>query len=240
MLTECLPVKIPIERLSIFMAKPVRSLLKDSNAIGMRHLYIDRAFRLGLKVEEYGDLIIKYITGNEKDIIPQSLREDIKFEVAECNYTPEDIEDFVEIVTPFGNVRVHPHEYNIVGLDFALNMADGGAHVLRYLDNKGDTTDKMKKVGVREKLFYLQSRGISFTNAMKHLTGEIKTQHLFYFDPYPQYVEVYTRNYMKHVEKKLAYCTEHGYPELLEYPATKEDEAFHLSEYKDHLEKLLV
>lgn len=226
-----IPVEVPVDKLSIWYAKPTGQQLQFSRTQAgiadlanqvMSYISTDK-----FTVKDYQEAIWKKLNG--KDLTPSYLNDDIEFAISRQNYTLDNFESTVEIITPFGPVTIHPEEFNKVSLDWALRLVEEESHVIRYLNNDGSIRDNMKNVAVSDKVFYLETRGISFTQAMKMVSGEIKTQHLMYFDPLPQYIQTFSRTFIRDAEKKMEYCKKEGYEQLLQYPE------FHLQEYLDYL-----
>lgn len=240
MIIKDMHLEIPIDRLSIYYAKPKGKYLKGYRETYSHEYIMKRAWRLGLDGQEYNDCIYEYLDNPEEpDIYPKALREEIKFEISKHDYTKEDFVNPAEIVTPFGEATIYPEEYNEVGLDYALELVNQESHVIRYLSNDGSIRKDLKQTSIADKVFYLRSRGITYTEAMKRISGDIKTQYLMYFDPLPQYIHCYERNFLKLAEKKIEYCKENGYEQLLSYKATEDGNPveFTLRDFINHITK---
>ena len=233
-----IPVEPPIDKLSIWFAKPTEFYLKDSRTRAgerkIRNEIMEYLPKTEISVRGYQRSIWSILNGHK--LPSDRLTNDIEKLIDVLGYTKESFEASAEIITPFGPVKIHSNEYNIVDLEWALKLVESDSHMIRYLSNDGSIQQKMKNISVQEKVFYLQSRGISFTEAMKMVSGEIKTQHLMYFDPFPQYIEMFSRTYLRDCKNKIEYCEQHGYEQLLQYKSN-DDGVFTLHQYLEHLTK---
>lgn len=233
--TTCNPgLEYPVGRMEVYFAKPCGYYMENARTVAFSDELRHRGGAVNMHYEEYQKLVYKILSG--KDVTPKSIVETIAWEIERYNYTLEDFVSMVTIVTPYGECKLYSEEFNVVSLDWALNLANEEALMIRYLNNDGSVRDKLKNTSVSDKLFYLQTRGISFTQGMKIISGEIKSQHLFYFDPMPFYVECFQRHYLRIAKKKIEFCEKHNITELLEYKDT-ENGHFTLQEYVAHLEE---
>lgn len=226
------PTEIPVGRMEVYFAKPTEQpyLWWSRTHEGLTRLM--HRYAEGLNTDTYQDYVYRFLTGKK---IPKRYRDGIEYDINRFGYEAEDFVTAVKIVTPFGEVKLWDDEYKVVSLDWALHLAGEEALMIRYLNNDGSVRDGLKNVSVRDQVFYLQSRGISFKEAMKMVQGEIKSQHLFYFDPYPHYVHVYERNYEEIAKRKIKYCIEKGQEQLLMYKDSENGE-FTIQDYLKFLE----
>lgn len=236
-------LEVPLDRLGIWYAKPKGEYLHGYRNMGGDYVVANEMKDAGIQsesitVKDYVDLVWKYLDGGGSDIYPKRLREDIEFAISLHKYSKDDFVSVVEIITPFGPITIFPEEYNPVDLNFAMQCVEAGSHIIRYMGNDGNVRDSMKHTKVTEQVFYLRSRGVKFSDAMRGVSGDIKSQHFLYFDPLPQYVDMFSRDYPKQCEKKMRYCLNNDLEHLLHYKVTEgEDQGeFTLADWLKHIE----
>ena len=97
-----------------------------------------------------------------------------------------DIEMKVEILTPEGSLCLMPHEFNVINnIDDYLDMVDGEHCMLKELCGVA-AASKIKDV-----VFYCQQRGLSKTDALKMVGGEVRKQNVFYLQLHEAYGEYF-------------------------------------------------
>lgn len=99
------------------------------------------------------------------------------------------------ILTPYGELRLEPWEYNKIELekylDF-LNVRPENSEPdmnIRFLTEDPKLSKKMADM-----VFYMQSRGISRGTAYLMLIKEIRDQNFCYFEMHDVYVKMFTRS----------------------------------------------
>jgi hypothetical protein len=96
----------------------------------------------------------------------------------------------MKIRTRNGDVCIQPHEYNIIeDLSIYLEAVKDGGAFIRYLNEE----ETIKKGKIADQIFYLRSRGIGFADAIMMITGNIKTQNLFYIEFHEEYRKIFFR-----------------------------------------------
>lgn len=86
---------------------------------------------------------------------------------------------------PDGEVRIWPHEYNIVrDITKYLEFTEADGFYINFIDQERGGFDDMK-------LFYLRSRGIPLGEARKMLIGELASPHFCYFTFHEEYATYY-------------------------------------------------
>jgi hypothetical protein len=112
-------------------------------------------------------------------------------------------EQQVTILTEHGQVCIQPHEYTIQEtIDDHLEAVKEGEAELVFLNKNKSLRGKIK-----EQVFYIRSRGISFTEAMKMVGGQVKSQHVFYIRYKEELQRYFTRDYDSYLAKKNNYST---------------------------------
>lgn len=95
------------------------------------------------------------------------------------------------IITEFGEVTINPNEFTVASekhLKEYMEYAKSGHAFIRYLSNNSQLKGKIK-----EQIFYLRSRGISFAEAISMCVGNISTRNLMYVYLHPAYLDQFTR-----------------------------------------------
>lgn len=110
----------------------------------------------------------------------------------------------VKVITEHGEIRIQPEEYSICSdekLQEYMQSVQSGDGFMVYLSKSQQLKGK-----VAEQVFYLQSRGISYTKALQMCIGQVSTANLFYIYMHPGYVEYFTREpllstyYKRHIK----------------------------------------
>lgn len=200
---EIIPTVTPVHRFALYYAYPTgdyywkgeRALANWSTYADHKHPETDRWLEAIDQV--FGDekngkkAIANYLkrnnhydfTSKEKDFLDNMGHEDL-----EKNYP---VEESVKIKTEYGDVVLFDNEYNTVAdeklEEYFEHVKNEHAFII-YLSKS-----KQLKGKVAEQVFYLRTRGISYTNAIQMCIGEIKTGNLLYLHMHPGYVEHFTR-----------------------------------------------
>ena len=106
----------------------------------------------------------------------------------------------MKILTPFGTVYIQPEEYNVVDINKYFEMLKDGSMQMKHMSttiNLGNT--------LKDKLFYIRSRGISLVEALKMISGNLSTQNAFFLLTNPYIQEMFLRNFDSENARQLAF-----------------------------------
>ncbi len=91
------------------------------------------------------------------------------------------------INTPDGEVRIWPHEYNVVqDITKYLEFTERDGICIHFLDEQRGGFDEAK-------IFYITSRGIPLAEARRMLIGELASPHFCYFTIAKEYAEYFAQ-----------------------------------------------
>lgn len=101
---------------------------------------------------------------------------------------PMFVQRYAKIQTPEGDLRLFPREYSKIDL---TNYADivGTEHLKIVFMSKNPVLEKE----TAEKIYYIQTRGISKLEACKLILGELKDPNLCYLEFHQAYIDMFTR-----------------------------------------------
>lgn len=227
MIRKVIPVGIPIDPLSLWFAKPSRKVfLNGDNGLGRPFVMSEFHYAMeALGVRDNWELfktsMFEYIHWGKVGSFDSK---SFKAAIAECDGGVEslDFEQQVSIKTVFGDVCINPDEYSICRddmTDYFEAIKDGHAFI-RYMTKSTTMTGK-----IRDQIFYLRSRGISYADALLLVWGNIKSQTLFWIEFHPAYVDQFTRGFDDYWNRKINYLTKSDRPDLLNFgPQWSNDE----------------
>lgn len=119
----------------------------------------------------------------------------------------------IKIITEYGEVHLQPHEYELVDdakLQEYMESVKSGDAFIMYLSKS-----KQLKGKIADQVFYLRTRGISFSTAIQMCIGSISTRNLMYIYMHPGYVEFFTRTeeFERYITKHVEYMRKAGLKE---------------------------
>jgi len=95
-----------------------------------------------------------------------------------------------KIFTPYGELRLHLNEAHIVDITKYADSIGIDCHI-KFLNKNPEITDNV----IKERIFYIRSRGIGKIDAMKYVLGDLKDPQLFYIVFRKEYQEFYCRDW---------------------------------------------
>ena len=111
-----------------------------------------------------------------------------------------DIHQQMKILTPFGTVYIQPEEYNVVDINKYFEMLKDGSMQMKHMNTSINLSNTL-----RDKLFYIRSRGISLVEALKMISGNLNTQNAFFLLTNPYIQEMFLRDFDAENAKQLAF-----------------------------------
>jgi len=197
LIRQLIPVEIPIDPLSIYYATPTGTNFIDyedhsgSYEVDLEH----KLERISMDTGHARDIIFRYYAGKK-----------VKEKHAlELQNNPIHIEQQVSILTKWGEVSIQPHEYTkLKDVGKYLDAVNIGHATVHYLTNKGGLKGK-----IRDQVFYMQSRGVSYGDALQMVAGNITTKHLLYITMHEEYQRMFTRYYDQYAAKKKAFLSKY-------------------------------
>lgn len=101
---------------------------------------------------------------------------------------------YAEIITLDGTLTLTPDEYLVIDIEKYLNEIGEDSYKIEFM-----TTGHQK--AFKERLFYMQQRGLSKVDAIKLMHGELKSRQLFYLIANPGLLEYFGFDWMKYEKK---------------------------------------
>ena len=127
-------------------------------------------------------MFLNYYKNDEHDKIPDDIL--FKFKFLDDKFGLPDIEAQYKILTKGGEVCVNPEEYSEVKERlYEYQTGIGNEWNLHFFGGM-ETSNEFK-----QKLFYLNSRGVSKVDGIGMVLGEITRQDVCYMEPHPQLAE---------------------------------------------------
>jgi len=193
---QSIPVEIYIQPMSIYYGLIDKLYFPGEMSMGyLGHLeeWIVDLINLIKDKDTIKNLTYKYITGRKKKLPPNVRRilDEYKDDVS--------LDFSMKIRTIYGDVTIQPQEYNIVD-DLAkyIEPAKDRHAFIKYIN-----TSQQLKGKIAEQVFYMRSRGISYHDAIMMVSGNIKTQNLFYIEMHREYVKCFCRDWEQIEVKRL-------------------------------------
>jgi hypothetical protein len=195
---KIIPVEIPIDPLSVYFAVPSGKLFFE-NETHISDFSMETEWRrLAATYNKTRDSFIVDVM-NVKKKNTEGMSETYVNSIQRALDDGDiDIEQQVMILTEHGQVCIQPHEYTILdSIDDHLEAVKEGEAELVFLNKNKSLRGKIK-----EQVFYIRSRGISFQEAMKMVGSSVKSQHVFYIRYSEEMQRYFTRDYDSYLKKK--------------------------------------
>lgn len=226
-ITDIIQTVIPVHKFAIYYAYPTgmyfiegeRHVANDMRAIGGPST--DAEWILDDLIRVFGNrnntlkAVYHYCRSNPNYEYTSSEKEALGKVGSDTLESMFKIVQQVKIRTEHGDVVVMPEEYNIVDekrlQEYMQSVNDGHGFIV-YLSKSQQLKGK-----IADQVFYLRSRGISFTKALELCIGEVRTNNLFYMYMHPYYVAHYTREPLltNYFNRHLNSMLESGLDELM-------------------------
>jgi hypothetical protein len=216
-------VEYPIDPLSIFYALPTDKIYwHGEEQVGWMNFDKDDSSPywmmqdIGLKgsagFQTFKSVVLNHFKGKTTDLGADAKKSLKKWE--KMGWIDENsVQQQVKIKTVFGDVCIQPWEYTVVK-DIAqyIEPVGHGEAVMRFL-----TQEKQLSGKIADQVFYLRSRGISFSDAVQLCISNVKTQNLFYLEMHPQLQNTFYRHFWTQWKRKVDYCIKNKRTDLLNY-----------------------
>jgi hypothetical protein len=222
MIRQTIPVEYPIDPFSFFYAIPTGQYYwKGESGMGWPRIDYgdDNPIQLmhSLRMNDFDyfkDMVYTCIRRRKgEDVESQKYINTINGWFEDGIIEEDDLEQQVKIKTAFGDVCIQPHEYSVVkDMEPYMEAVKDGEGFIRYLSNSVALKGK-----IADQIFYLRTRGISYSDAMKMVVKNISSPNLFYLERHPELQGSFTRNWENYWQKKLNYCKEKNRKDLLNY-----------------------
>ncbi len=95
-----------------------------------------------------------------------------------------------KVFTPYGELRLHLHEATVIDITKYMDFIGTDLRMKQLTDNP-QITDSI----IKDRLFYIKSRGISKIDAFKMVLGDLKDPQLFYLVFRKEYQQIYCRDW---------------------------------------------
>lgn len=95
-----------------------------------------------------------------------------------------------KVFTPYGELRLHLHEVTVIDITKYMDFIGIDLQMKQLTDNP-QITDSI----IKDRLFYVRSRGISKLDAFKMILGDLKDPQLFYLVFRKEYQQVFCREW---------------------------------------------
>ena len=196
-----IPVEIPIDPLSVYFAVPSGKLFFEGES-HISDFGRDTEWRRLMQVynKDRDTFVVDVFNVKKKNTegMSSTYVSSIERGLEDGEF---DIEQQVKILTEHGQVCIQPEEYTILdNIDDHLNAVKDGDAELVFLNKNKTLRGKLK-----EQVFYIRSRGISFTEAMKMVGGQVKSQHVFYIRYTEEIQRYFVRDYDSYKAKKESF-----------------------------------
>ena len=172
-----IPIALPVPPFSIWYAVPTKKMFwTGEEHIGWQYSAtrgeLEERLRSVFATDMDGAKLAyyRYLRGN-KDLSERQL--DVLKWVEREGY---ELHHQVKIVTPWGQCNIQPHEYVYIDdINTYIGSIQEGEATLEYLSDAEGFKGR-----ISDQIFYLRSRGIDFTTALLMVSGNIKSQYLFW------------------------------------------------------------
>ena len=222
LITDLIPTVIPVHRFAIYYAYPTGNYFFenelafriDSTMYDCAHPTTgEKMYRLfdvfdknwdnvKIAINNYGRNKHHEFTAKQKELLDNETMAGL-----EERYP---IEAQVKVITEYGTVCIQPHEYTLVDeekLKEYFEYAKTGDADIVYLSKAKQLSGK-----IADQVFYMRSRGISFSDAIQLCIGSVTTANLLYLRMHPGYVEYFTRepSFTNYVNVHLSHMVSKG------------------------------